>query len=58
MNYLAGRGKETQKDDIMRLVEQYRITFPENRTMEDLLREQREIAALKEEIKHLTTHSQ
>ena len=58
MNYLAGRGKETQKDDIMRLVEQYRITFPETRTMEDLLREQREIAALKEEIKHLTTHSQ
>jgi hypothetical protein len=39
MNYVVGRGKETQKDDIMSFVDQYRITFPENRTMEDLLRE-------------------
>lgn len=54
MNYVVGRGKENQKEDIMSLVEQYRITFPENRTMEDLLKEQREISALKDEIKRLT----
>lgn len=54
MNYVVGRGKDNQKDDIMSLVEQYRINFPENRTIEDLLREQKEIAALKEEIKRLT----
>lgn len=58
MNYVVARGKESQKDDIMSFVEQYRITFPENRTMEDLLREQREIASLKEEIKRLTNTPQ
>jgi hypothetical protein len=54
MNYLVGRSKDSEKDDIRTTLEKYTILFPENRTMEDLLKEQREIAALREQLNRLT----
>lgn len=47
MNYLVGRSKDTEKDEIKGILQQYQITFPTNRVMEDLLAEQRQIETLK-----------
>ena len=54
MNYLVGRSKESDHEEIKRILDQYVIVFPENRIMEDLIKEQREMEELKKEVSRLS----
>jgi hypothetical protein len=43
MNFIVSRSKDAEKEDIRQLLDKYLIKFPENRTMENLIKEQKEI---------------
>lgn len=53
MNYLVGRSKEVDKEEVRKVLEKYQFIFPTNRIMDDLLKEQREIEELRREIKRV-----
>lgn len=53
MNFLVSRSKEGEREDMRELVEQYRVRLGESRSVEEQMREQREIMRLKREVELL-----